>query len=245
MQEDAEGVKNAARRKLEHELGIPPEDVPYDSFTWLTRVHYVGQSIAPKKPVAGSAGSPGADVPGVPSTAEPVDSHAANAAASGALQSVADAPDSIWGEHEIDWILMCKPKELPRFNLNSNEVAAVRCFTQEELREWMRTRHDRGEEVSPWFGIMEKSGLVYKWWDAVLGQNGLDLASPQVVQREKIHRQHELEALASGEKAVPMQRALVASKTLTEQSSNAAAAADDKETLQSLAYKGQLGPLKA
>ena len=39
---DALGVKNAARRKLEHELGIPPEDVPLDCFTWITRVHYVG-----------------------------------------------------------------------------------------------------------------------------------------------------------------------------------------------------------
>jgi isopentenyl-diphosphate delta-isomerase len=37
------GVKNAARRKLEHELGIPPEDVPVEDFTWLTRVHYMGE----------------------------------------------------------------------------------------------------------------------------------------------------------------------------------------------------------
>ena len=41
---DAMGVKNAARRKLEHELGIPPEDVPLECFTWITRVHYVGAS---------------------------------------------------------------------------------------------------------------------------------------------------------------------------------------------------------
>jgi isopentenyldiphosphate isomerase len=40
---DAMGVKNAARRKLEHELGIPPEDVPVEDFTWLTRVHYMGE----------------------------------------------------------------------------------------------------------------------------------------------------------------------------------------------------------
>ncbi len=34
------GVKVAAVRKLEQELGIPPEDVPLDSFKFLTRVHY-------------------------------------------------------------------------------------------------------------------------------------------------------------------------------------------------------------
>ncbi len=43
---DGLGVRNAARRKLEHELGIPPEDVPLDSFTWITRVHYVGERCA-------------------------------------------------------------------------------------------------------------------------------------------------------------------------------------------------------
>lgn len=155
---DAMGVKNAARRKLEHELGIPPEDVPLECFTWITRVHYVGASV----PEDGSA--------------------------------------PLWGEHEIDWILMCTPPRMPRFNLNVNEVAAVkvracgarahvytlaalclvhhcarvrvavcvhsRCmvqeFTQDELRAWMATRTERGDEVSPWFGVMEKS-LLYRY----------------------------------------------------------------------------------
>lgn len=34
------GVKNAAVRKLYHELGIAAEDVPVDSFKFLTRLHY-------------------------------------------------------------------------------------------------------------------------------------------------------------------------------------------------------------
>lgn len=34
------GVKNAAVRKLDHELGIAAEDVPVDSFKFLTRLHY-------------------------------------------------------------------------------------------------------------------------------------------------------------------------------------------------------------
>ena len=34
------GVKNAARRKLQQELGITPEQIPLDSMTFLTRVHY-------------------------------------------------------------------------------------------------------------------------------------------------------------------------------------------------------------
>lgn len=34
------GVKHAAIRKLDHELGIPASDVPVDKFKFLTRLHY-------------------------------------------------------------------------------------------------------------------------------------------------------------------------------------------------------------
>jgi isopentenyl-diphosphate delta-isomerase type 1 len=133
---DGLGVRNAARRKLEHELGIPPEDVPLESFTWITRVHYVGERCVCAQWPCGAA-----------------------AAARGALCGAADgggflsaAPRSrirplclcartlchgcskgtVWGEHEIDWILMCKPKVLPRMKLNPNEVEAV------SVRVWAR-----------------------------------------------------------------------------------------------------------
>jgi len=38
------GVKRAAQRKLEHELGIKPEQVPLDDFHFLTRIHYKAPS---------------------------------------------------------------------------------------------------------------------------------------------------------------------------------------------------------
>lgn len=41
------GVKNAAQRKLEQELGISSEDVPVDKFDFLTRIHYVAPSNGP------------------------------------------------------------------------------------------------------------------------------------------------------------------------------------------------------
>ena len=39
-EEDALGVKRAAQRKLLQELGIPPQQVPLESFQYLTRIHY-------------------------------------------------------------------------------------------------------------------------------------------------------------------------------------------------------------
>lgn len=40
----AKGVRRAAQRKLEHELGIPPEQVPLEDFQFLTRIHYLAPS---------------------------------------------------------------------------------------------------------------------------------------------------------------------------------------------------------
>jgi isopentenyldiphosphate isomerase len=34
------GVKNAAIRKLDHELGIPAKELPIEKFKFLTRLHY-------------------------------------------------------------------------------------------------------------------------------------------------------------------------------------------------------------
>ncbi|KAG1181759.1 hypothetical protein G6F35_015802 [Rhizopus arrhizus] len=44
VEEDQLGVRTAAQRKLEHELGIPPEQVPLEKFKYLTRIHYVAPS---------------------------------------------------------------------------------------------------------------------------------------------------------------------------------------------------------
>ncbi|PWA03794.1 hypothetical protein BB558_000055 [Smittium angustum] len=45
IEEDGQiGVKKAAQRKLEHELGIPKEQVPLENFKYLTRIHYKSAS---------------------------------------------------------------------------------------------------------------------------------------------------------------------------------------------------------
>lgn len=81
-----EGAITAARRKMEQELGIPPEDVPPDSFRFVSRVHYKARS------------------------------------------------DAVWGEHEIDYILLCQPPGDVRVKPNANEVQNTGWFTPEELR---------------------------------------------------------------------------------------------------------------
>ncbi|KAI6136624.1 Isopentenyldiphosphate isomerase [Pisolithus sp. B1] len=44
VEEDQSGVRHAASRKLEHELGIPRSQTPVDQFQYLTRIHYLAPS---------------------------------------------------------------------------------------------------------------------------------------------------------------------------------------------------------
>ena len=113
-----EGVVNAARRKLEQELGVNPADVPPSCFKFLTRVHYKAAS------------------------------------------------DGIWGEHEIDYILVCTPPTDPVIRPNPNEVQSVRWFTPQQLRSFVADSRTHGDLISPWFRIIEGT-LLHKWWDGV------------------------------------------------------------------------------
>ncbi|KAM0810294.1 hypothetical protein AB5N19_10643 [Seiridium cardinale] len=44
LPESVDGVKRAAQRKLDHELGIKTEQVPFEDFRFLTRIHYKAPS---------------------------------------------------------------------------------------------------------------------------------------------------------------------------------------------------------
>jgi len=44
VEKDALGVKVAASRKLEHELGIPQSQTPVEEFQYLTKIHYLAPS---------------------------------------------------------------------------------------------------------------------------------------------------------------------------------------------------------
>ena len=136
IEENALGVKNAARRKLQQELGIDPEEVPLESFHYITRVHYSAES------------------------------------------------DEVWGEHEIDHVLVCLPPAGVKLNLNPNEVDTVEWVDEDGLEAWMKAKEEAGEVFSPWFrGIGER--LLHSWWTAVKAR---DAAMLKALQDDTIHR---------------------------------------------------------
>jgi len=132
--EDALGVKTAARRRLAYELGIPVEQVPPESMTLLTRIHYMAQNF----------------------------------------------PDTRWGEHEIDYILVVQ-KDVD-MDVNQNEVREIRYVSQDDLKSMLaESRPPSGETIgpddlvlTPWFRLLceRDGGLLFKWW------NNLDDLTP-------------------------------------------------------------------
>ncbi|KAA0155967.1 hypothetical protein FNF29_01386 [Cafeteria roenbergensis] len=119
--EDALGVKRAARRKLQQELGTDPETLPLSCFHWVGRVHYR-----------------------------------------------APCDDAIWGEHEIDHVLLALPEGKVPLLPNDNEVQATESFTEAELGEWLDEAPAKGTKVSPWFSVIREK-MLPSWWAAVRG----------------------------------------------------------------------------
>jgi len=112
MEEEGEiGIKVAAKRRLEFELGISPEDIRLEDFHYLTRIHYKALS------------------------------------------------DSIWGEHEIDYILFVQ-KDLP-IKPNKDEVAEIKYVTLEGIKRM--ENEGNNVQLTPWFKLIYKTWLPL-WW---------------------------------------------------------------------------------
>lgn len=120
------GAKNAAIRKLEHELGI--KGLKPDQFDYLTRIHYLAPS------------------------------------------------DSLWGEHEIDYILFIKADV--ELDINQNEISESRYVNQQELKDMMNDKDQY--KLTPWFELIGDE-LLFKWWDQLL-------KGEKLVQDDKLYR---------------------------------------------------------
>ena len=122
------GVKRAAVRKMEQELGIT--SVSIEDLTYISRLHYLAPS------------------------------------------------DGVWGEHEIDHVLILKGDF--EYSINPNEIEEVKYFSKDEMREFIDTAEAKGVNLSPWF-LKIKEKWLWEVWD-----NLNDLSKVQ--DWETIHR---------------------------------------------------------
>ena len=111
------GVKNAAVRKLLHELGIT--ELKPEQFHYITRLHYW------------------------------------------AADTVTHGPNSPWGEHEIDYVLLAVvPRNSITLQPHPDEVDATAWVSQSKLETMLA---DTKLLFSPWFRIIYHKWLK-DWW---------------------------------------------------------------------------------
>ena len=72
----------------------------------------------------------------------------------------ASCDDGIWGEHEIDYILVVNCETIPIVDLNPNEVMNMSYVDQTELDNICI----KGKEITPWFKLIREKGLLANMW---------------------------------------------------------------------------------
>lgn len=132
------GIRNAVIRKLNQELGIPPEQYVYENLKLVTRLHYCASDNQSSK-----LASMNETIGGINSD---------------------DDNDWCWGEHELDYILLLKMFDKDVYvSPNPDEVKAVRYVSKEQLKDMLAD--EQQYKWSPWFRIIAREFLLPHWWE--------------------------------------------------------------------------------
>jgi len=91
----------------------------------------------------------------------------------------ANSGSSIWGEHEIDYILFVQADV--QIKPNMNEVDDVRYMSMEEFLKFQGNAGNNKVQFTPWFNLITKNGKLQEWWN---GMNDLT----QFQEFDKIYR---------------------------------------------------------
>ena len=193
-----DGVRNAARRKLLQELGIPASQVPKSCLHFLTRVHYRAPS------------------------------------------------DALWGEHEIDYVMIALPPGEITVAPNANEVGDVRWVDPAGLTDLL---NDGSELVSPWFRAIEGDApMLHRWWDVVRAVDGAKRSLPQLqatrgdalellAEKQRIHRDVTImDVVAKGEELAALSAASTSAAPVDAAAAAAASTAGNDASKKQGAY---------
>lgn len=141
LEESVQGVRRAAVRKLDQELGIKSSQVPIDDFKFLTRIHY-------KAPSDGKWGEhEGKDY----KRGHAVKSR--NPCAPNQLLA-----ESSVDRNTVDYILFIKADV--DLNINPNEVRDSTFVTPDELKAMFQ---DKSLKFTPWFKLICET-MLFEWW---------------------------------------------------------------------------------
>lgn len=141
LSQSIDGVRRAAQRKLQQELGIQPDQVPFDDFHFLTRIHY----MAPSNGKWGEHEGMGLSLSALATTFF----------FRRTLLIMAHVTRSY---SSVDYILFIKADV--DLDVNPNEVRDSRYVSADEMRAMLQ-RTDIS--FTPWFRLIRES-LLFEWW---------------------------------------------------------------------------------
>eukprot|EP00028_Trichosphaerium_sp_Am-I-7-wt_P004064 CAMPEP_0168524176 /NCGR_PEP_ID=MMETSP0405-20121227/10477_1 /TAXON_ID=498012 /ORGANISM="Trichosphaerium sp, Strain Am-I-7 wt" /LENGTH=129 /DNA_ID=CAMNT_0008546299 /DNA_START=406 /DNA_END=792 /DNA_ORIENTATION=- len=72
------------------------------------------------------------------------------------------ASDPIWGEHELDYVVIAKDNNDVKVDPNKNEVRAVEYMNKKNLRNFIDTAEEKNVLLTPWFKIIADN-FLFKW----------------------------------------------------------------------------------
>jgi len=76
--------------------------------------------------------------------------------------------DKTWGEHEIDCCFFIKRDfKASEFKYNKDEIQNIKWVGKDELMNFLATRYQKNERVTPWFGAIMHYKL-FEWWDVLI-----------------------------------------------------------------------------
>jgi isopentenyl-diphosphate delta-isomerase len=133
LEESVMGVKRAAQRKLDHELGIKAEQVPLEQFKFLTRIHY-------KAPSDGKWGE--------------------HESASNFISVLFMLLFQYTNWAAVDYILFIKPTAKVEVHANLNEVKATEYVSASQLKDMFK---DKDLKFTPWFKLICEAMLFEWW----------------------------------------------------------------------------------
>lgn len=136
LDESVMGVRRAAQRKLDQELGIPKGDVPLEKFDFLTRIHYLA-------PSDGKWGEH--------------ESKFTHPKPTFRLLHKALLTDHFF-HRTVDYILFIVAS--PTVTPNPNEVRDTKWVSPEELQALFE---DKSLKYTPWFRLICEN-MLYPWW---------------------------------------------------------------------------------
>lgn len=141
LEESVQGVRRAAVRKLDQELGIKASQVPIDDFKFLTRIHY-------KAPSDGKWGEHEGKSSGRGEASSTELRYARTVLSQGSMLTA----------HPVDYILFIKADV--DLNINPNEVRDSAFVTQDELKAMFQ---DKSLKFTPWFKLICET-MLFEWW---------------------------------------------------------------------------------